>query len=1128
MPLKLIEVALPLEAINAAAATEKSIRHGHPSTLHLWWARRPLAACRAVLFASIVDDPSAHPDRFPDEAAQKKERDRLFGIIERMVKWENSNASDVLREVRAEIRAACVPAPPARGDDFSTLAREAARFDGYKWMAREGRARQGDETMALQQLYEELKANFERTREFGGSLDELRAALFYLGRNWNHGSAYDENSAVDIEIARALVAEMRRRWDAATPELPPVLDPFSGGGSIPLEAQRLGLEAHGSDLNPVAVLISKALIEIPPLFADAAPVNPDDRIGRASFSGAMGLAADVRYYGAWMREQARGRIGHLYPDATLPDGSKATVIAWLWARTVPCPNPACGAAMPLVRSFALSTKKNKAAWVEPIIEQVPVNPKFVVAPQGAWEQSNSPETATVHASGDATTNESGGDPKFVVAPQGAWQPNAASDTRENGGSNVSHASGDATTNLGATEHAGATRNSVRFTVVTGDKVPAKSLEGTVNRQGATCICCGTTEKLEYLRQQGKAGNLSQVLMAIVAEGKRERIYLAPTSEHEAASQVAPPLSVPMGEMPRNPRWFSPPQYGMPAFSDLFTPRQLVALTNFSDLICEVQKQIEAEALAQGQSDDQTPLSKGGTGAKAYGEAVAVYLGFAISKLLDRSCSLVTWFPARDSTYHVFARHALPMTWDYAETNTLLNGSGSFLNAAEWVAEVVANSLSTKGKIVQRSATTQLNYKPIISTDPPYYDNIGYADLSDFFYVWLRRSIGPIFPELLSTLLTPKADELIASPYRHDGSRSKAEQFFENGLHEAFARMREAAHPDFPLTVYYAFKQSETTNEHGEASTGWETMLSGLIDAGFQVNGTWPMRSELANRMIARDANALASSVVLVCRPRDEAAGSISRMAFLRELRQVLPQAIRAMQSINPDSAYITNIAPVDFAQAVIGPGMGVFSKYAGVTEMDGTPLGVRAALGYINEVLDEVLSEQEGDTDLETRFALALFTQNGWSPAPYGEAETLANAKNVAVQSLVASGILESGGGKVRLIKREEFDASWNPDADPRLTVWEVMQHLAHALDKDGETGASNILRQLCLRNGDFADRARELAYRLFALCERKKWSSEAGVYNALIISWPEILKLSQGAAPDDTPVEITGSLFDD
>ena len=1048
MPLKLIEVALPLEAINAAAATEKSIRHGHPSTLHLWWARRPLAACRAVLFASIVDDPSAHPDRFPDEAAQKKERDRLFGIIERMVKWENSNASDVLREVRAEIRAACVPPPPAKGDDFSTLAREAARFDGTKWMAREGRARQGDETMALQELYGELKGNFERTREFGGSLDELRAALFYLGRNWNHSSAYDENSAVDIEIARALVAEMRRRWDAATPELPPVLDPFSGGGSIPLEAQRLGLEAHGSDLNPVAVLISKALIEIPPLFADAALVNPDDRIGRASFSGAMGLAADVRYYGAWMREQARERIGQLYPDATLPDGSKATVIAWLWARTVPCPNPACGAAMPLVRSFALSTKKNKAAWVEP---------------------------------------------QVYVGDNGV--------------------------------------NCVRFEVKTGDKVPAQSLEGTVNRQGATCICCGTHTGFPHVRSAAKAGQMEQQLLAIVAEGNRQRIYLAPDSKHDQIARSAQPTWKPEGVLPNNTRDFKTPNYGMPTFADLFTSRQLVALTTFSGLVSEARKQVEADAVAAGRSDDQTPLSQGGTGAKAYAEAVALYLGFGVSKSADYWSNICIWRsdPKNLGVGHVFSKHAIPMVWDYAEGNVFSGSSGNFKKNLDWVVWCLKNYLlPTKGIAIQRDATLEMETGALISTDPPYYDNIGYADLSDFFYVWLRRSIGPIFPELLSTLLTPKADELIASPYRHDGSKSKAEQFFENGLHEAFARMREAAHPDFPLTVYYAFKQSETTNEHGEASTGWETMLSGLIDAGFQVNGTWPMRSELANRMIARDANALASSVVLVCRPRDEAAGSISRMAFLRELRQVLPQAIRAMQSINPDSAYITNIAPVDFAQAVIGPGMGVFSKYAGVTEMDGTPLGVRAALGYINEVLDEVLSEQEGDTDLETRFALALFTQNGWSPAPYGEAETLANAKNVAVQSLVSSGILESGGGKVRLIKREEFDASWNPDLDPRLTVWEVTQHLAHALDKDGETGASKILRQLCLRNGDFADRARELAYRLFALCERKKWSSEAGVYNALIISWPEILKLSQGAAPDDTPVEITGSLFDD
>ncbi len=938
---KLIEVALPLEKINIAAAREKSIRHGHPSTLHLWWARRPLAACRAVLFASIVDDPSSHPEDFPTEELQEKERRRLFDIIERMVPWENSNDPHVLREVREEILKATNGNPPA------------------------------------------------------------------------------------------------------------VLDPFCGGGSIPLEAQRLGLEAHGSDLNPVAVLITKALIEIPPRFAGRRPVNPDEQTAAKThdWTGAKGLAADVRYYGNWMREEAQKRIGHLYPKAKLPNGEEATVIAWLWARTVPCSNPACGALMPLVRSFALSTKPKKAAWVE---------------------------AKVVRNDGEA--------PK------------------------------------------------VEFEVATGASVPAEKLGGTVNRQGATCLCCGTNVGLPHVRSEGKAGRMSAQLMAIVAEGTRERIYLAPTVEHEAVAREAKPKWKPNAALPNNPRNFNTPIYGLDTFDKLFTTRQLTALTTFSDLVGGAKKKMGEDYLTTSnkhitppppdtlklQIDLNRSLCDGGSGTQAYAEAVATYIGFSVDKCADYWSQLCSWHNSGEKIRNTFSRQAIPMVWDYAEVNPFCESSGNWMAMVDWCWKCVAHLPMGKiGQVRQQDATKFTANAPLISTDPPYYDNIGYADLSDFFYIWLRHSLGEIFPDLCNTLQTPKTPELVATPYRFEGSKAKAEAFFEAGLGDAFKQMRENVHPDYPLTVYYAFKQSESEDEAtGQVSTGWETMLEGLLRAGFQITGTWPMRSELSNRMIARDANALASSIVLVCRPRLDDAKSITRTQFLRELRRELPEALRTMQH--------GNLAPVDFAQSAIGPGMGVFSRYQAVTELDGKPLSIRVALSIINQTLDEVLSEQEGTSDPETRWAIAWFTQQSWNEGLYGLAETLSTAKGTAISGLVEAGIAISRAGKVRLVSRDELPADWSPASDKRLTVWETTQHLIRALDKSGELGAAQLLGQLCAQNSEVADRARDLAYRLYSLCERRKWASEALAYNSLVIAWPSIQELSQApTAPSQTLLDL-------
>ncbi len=884
---KLIEVALPLEAINREAAREKSIRHGHPSTLHLWWARRPLAACRAVLFAQLVDDPSAHPDRFPTEEAQEQERQRLFRIIERLVPWEATQDESVLAEAREEIRRSC-------GDDP-----------------------------------------------------------------------------------------------------PEVLDPFCGGGSIPLEAQRLGLVARGSDLNPVAVLITKALIELPAKFAGQPPVHPRDGGGRLaieSWRGAQGLAEDVRYYGAWMRDEAQRRIGHLYPPATLPDGRTATVIAWIWARTVTCPNPACQATMPLVRSFWLGKKKGKEAWVRPVVD---------------------------------------------------------------GGA-------------------------VRFEIGHGSTGPP--VEGTVGRTGAICLVCNSPVPLAHVRSEGKAGHMGAQLMAIVAEGNRQRIYLPPDPEHAKAADVPRPQNVSDAEVTTPSHDVDRlPMYGMTRWADAFTNRQLTALCAFSDFVGDARQRV---------IDDG--------GAPAYADIVSTYLMLAVSRICDSNNRLVRWSITRDQTVSMFSRQAISMVWDFAEVNTFGHAAGDMEVSLDSLSKALGHlPLGNRPEVVQRDAThLSPGYSGfVVATDPPYYDNVGYADLSDFFYVWLRRSLVPIYPELFSTMLTPKSGELIASPHRFGGDRIKAKLFFEDGFERAFLNLRKVTAPDYPLTVFYAFKQSES-NDGGVASTGWETMLAGLLRAGFAVTATWPMRTERAGRLRDQASNALASSIVLACRPRSETAGITDRRGFLAALHAELPKALRELQQ--------GNIAPVDLAQAAIGPGMAVFSRYAKVVEPTGETMPVRSALTLINQVLDEVLAEQEGEFDGDTRFAIKWFEQYGFDEAGYDPAEGLARATNVSVKGLEEAGILVARAGRVRLLRRAELAADWDPTTDERMPVWEVTQQLVKALWDDGsESGAAELVRRL----GGLGEAARDLAYRLYAICERRGWAEDALGFNALVTSWPEILR---------------------
>jgi putative DNA methylase len=936
MKKKLIEVALPLDAINEASRREKSpfTKH-HPRAMHVWWARRPLAACRAVLFGSLVDDPSSDPEQFPSEEAQEVERQRLFRIIEDLVKWENSNNETVLNAARKEILKSTNGQPP------------------------------------------------------------------------------------------------------------PVLDPFCGGGSIPLEAQRLGLEAHASDLNPVAVLITKALIEIPPKFACKPPVNSEARKKldhSKTWKGAQGLAEDVRYYGQWMRDEAEKRIGHLYPKVKLPKeygGVEATVIAWLWARTVKCPNPACGAQMPLVRSFWLSSKANRKAWVHPLVDK---------------------------------------------------------------------------------KH-----KTVRFEVKSDEDPPA---EGTVSRRGATCVVCGSSAQLRYVRSEGMAGRLDSQLMAVVADGGRGRVYLSPDAAPTLS--LSPPERKRVNEARSGFLSGATPErltggtcygYGLTTWGSLFTPRQLVALTVFSDLVGEARERVLADARKAGLGDDNKHLNDNAFGATAYADAVTMYLGIAVSRFTDFCNSICSWDSGNTNMRQLFARQAIPMAWDYAETNPL-RGVVTPEMAAGWVSsalEVLRGQ--SRGRARQLDSTAAVNGvpHPLICTDPPYYDNIGYADVSDFFYVWLRRSLAGMYPDLFSTLLTPKAQELVATSYRFGGNREEANRFFEEGLGKAFTRMREVGHPSYPMTAFYAFKQAESEESSEDeasqsslrASTGWETMLAGLLKAGFAIGGTWPMRTEQQQRSVAARANALASSVVLACRPRPLDAPLATRREFINALKAELPAALRNLQR--------GNIAPVDLAQAAIGPGMAVFSRYSKVVEADGSAMTVRTALALINQILDEVLAEQEGEFDSDTRWAVAWFEQRQLQEGPFGEADVLARAKNTAVDGLVDAGILSARAGKVRLLGRSELNGDWDPTTTRRLTVWEVTHQLIRALEKEGEAGAAALLRKV----GALGETAHDLAYRLYGICERKKWAQEGLAYNSLVIAWPEIVKLARSAPPRETQAQL-------
>lgn len=930
---KLIEVALPLEAINRESATDKVLSVGHPTTLHYWWAPRPLPACRAVVFASLVDDPSAHPDRFPTEEDQAKERARLFSLMEELITWGNRSNPDLLKQA-------------------------------------------GD------------------------------------------------------EIARSV--------DGA---LPTLLDPFAGRGLIPLEGQRLGLDVVASDLNPVAVLISRCLVEIAPSFPGQAPIHPEvPRELVQSWHGASGMTEDLRRYAADVRDAVAEEIRPLFPQyrVTPELTAKRTeleglegdheVAAWIWARTVRCSNPACGFVIPMTGSFWLSKKGKEKWWIEPRAEPGTRRCTFDVR----------------HGSGPAP------DPTKVPKTGGSF----------------------------------------------------------------TCPSCKEVTGDNHLESEGEAGHIGAQLMACIVDLGRGKgkVFLPPTQEQEEAAAGAEPAWTPDFPLPDYGQALPTVKHGAKTWADLFTARQTVVLDALCRGVGTVRPRIEGDALRNGLSDDGVPFLEGGRGARAYADALGHLLGIVIGKYANRSSAFCFWHSGRETVEQPFAQQGIQKTWDFVESNPFSTSSGGWEVAVRYPAKVIAgtNRDMRPGRARQRSATEpwEKGEKFLVVTDPPYYDNMGYADLSDFFYVWLRRALGEVDPELFASLLTPKAEEIAAVRHLFQGSRDRADQHFVDSFGRAFANLAGLHDDRFPLPLFYAYRQKQARGE-GVGSTGWETMLEGLLGAGLAVVGTWPILTESVET-IKKTKSSLSTSVVVVCRKRPTTAPLATRREFLSELKAELPPAVARLQE--------ANIAPVDLAQAAIGPGMAVFSRYSRVMESDGTAMTVGAAIITINQVLDEILAGQESDFDPDTRWALAWFAEFGMEEGPYGRAENLSTAMNTSIQGMEEAGILRFGRGKVCLHSREQLDADWDPAKDRRLTIWEVTQHLIRTLKAGGEMAAAELLARV---GGGMGETARELAYRLFAISDRKKWIQEAVAYNTLVTSWPEISRLARETqTPTDEQIE--------
>jgi putative DNA methylase len=919
---KLIEVALPLDAINRESKRDKSLATAHPTTLHYWWAPRPLPACRAIVFASLVDDPSEHPELFPREIQQSAERQRLFNLMNELIAWENRDNINILKKARNEIE----------------------RYtDGYA---------------------------------------------------------------------------------------PTLYDPFCGRGLIPLEAQRLGLEVIASELNPVAVLITQTLLYVMPKYKDMKPVNPKsrDQTSFSSYEGGKGFALDVKYYANRILRLAEEKLIEYYPlyivtseianDQPLLKnyvGRKLTLIAWLWARTVKCPNPACGATIPLVGQFWLSKKKNRRFWLEPILDRKTMK--------------------------------------------------------------------------------------CRFQIKSGDGEPQSPTKAKGKGASFNCPFCNGLASNAYIEAEGTAHRIGTQLMACIAEGERGRIYLPATDEHEMASKHCLTQWEPESPIPPYSQAFPTKRHGVLTWADMFTKRQILMLDTFSGLVKEIQKEVLRDGISSGLDSGEASLLEGGNGGRAYSEAIATVLGLILGKQVNRSCAFCFWDAGSEKVQQPFAQQGIQKTWDFVESNPFCSSSGSWLKAMEYPLRVISNTcrMAKPGKVFQRDAMQPIDglSNLMIITDPPYYANMGYADLSDFFYIWLRRAIGYLYPSIFGTMLTPKNDELAAINHRFGGDKRQAERFFINGFEKAFAEIRRVQHPDYPIAFFYAYKQTESMTNGDRVSTGWETMLEGILRAGLSITGTWPMETELTEAL-KKTKSSLMTSVVLVCRPRPIDASLTTVRDFRNRLRRELPLALK----------YLTagNIAPVDLAQSAIGPGMAIFSEYSKVIEADGSSMPVRKALVMINEVLDETLIERESEYDPETRWILAWFEQYGMNSGPFGIAESLSKAKNTVLDSMVKTGILQVKAGKVRILSRSELPEVWDPDKEKSLVIWKATQYLIKALvDKGSEVGASELLKKI----GSVAETARDLTYRIFSICERKKWAQEALAYNSLVVAWPELVKLA-------------------
>lgn len=905
--IKLIERIIPIEAINANAEYEKKPGVGpHPRSLHLWWAKRPHAAARAIIFCQLVDDPSSSPELFPTIDDQNKERERLMEIAAKLSDWKLSFDDDVMKDAQKEI----------------------------------------------------LKSN--------------------------------------------------------NGEFPIISDPFSGGGTIAAEAQRIGVPSVCSDINPIPFLIGKTMVEYPWRYKDSSPRSVKS-IQRTSYRFSDGLASDFRNYGNILIEKFKSRMAAFYPRVDLPKefgSGKADVVCWLWAKTVASPDPALsGLHVPLIKSMDLCNKKGSRVWLQPKV---------------------SGTSYTFGVQSEALGHE------------------------------------------------------------------YESIKGTVGRSGATCIVSGAAIPLAYIRKEGVSGRIGEKLIAIaVNTGGRGKVYIPATESQSELMFSCKNLRD--GDLSIGIEHWSgctnSVVYGFDTFDKLFNDRQSYSLKELASLISEMRSYIRNDILDSGCSKEFS---------EEYSIVMVDYLSLALSRALDFNNRFTGWNASNQKIMHLFGSHRIPMVWDYGEANITSNVVGGLPQIVEFLAKCIERVQPRARGSVTLAPAQEISFgeMTVVSTDPPYFDNVPYSNLSDFFYMWLRPIMKESHSSEFGTIATPKNGELVANEARH-GSKAHAEEFFLNGMEGALTNLKRQHDSRYPIVIYYAFKQSEI-EEEGLISRGWSAFLSSVVASGLQVIATWPIRSESSLRLRAHGSNALSTSVVMVCRVRENVGEVISRSDFVRNLRKELPSAIATLQA--------SNVSPADMPQSAIGPGIRVFSRYAAVLESDDSPMSVKTALQLINAELDTFLSSLTGDFDAETRFAVTWFEQFGYDKGEFGTAQSLCQARGLAVDAVKHAGIIESAAGKVRLLKRSELDDGWDPNTDTHLTIWECLQYLVRALD-EGEENAARLLKRI---GPERAGAVKDLAYYLYDLAGNKRRDAqEATAYNALIALWSDLTGLASTVSDD-------------